>query len=319
MKKIFIGGTGRSGTTILAKLLGTHSELYTFPKEIRFITDPDGIGSLRNAIVSDWSPFNADIAIDRFILLMKKVSGLSYKSYPLLDLNKYSHRNFIKIWTDNFVNDLCEYHYKGAWAKRATILNKGLLKYLGHTKLTNLLLDKCYYGQPMTIESFNKLINKHLNLFFETFVEKEQKKGFVEHTPTNINHIEMLLGFFPDLKFVHVYRDPRDIISSYSKQDWGSGLVENNLVWINDVLRQWQNVKQGIPKNRYFEIKFENLIYNRNETLNKLCNFIEIPFEEHFMEFDLSKHHIGRWQKNLNNEDIQIVNSKYSNLLTEYI
>ena len=38
-KAIFIGGTGRSGTSILSKYLGTHSQIYQVPIETKFIAD----------------------------------------------------------------------------------------------------------------------------------------------------------------------------------------------------------------------------------------------------------------------------------------
>ena len=49
IQPIFVGGTGRSGTTILSKLLNQVDSVYTIPQEIRFITDPDGILSLKHA------------------------------------------------------------------------------------------------------------------------------------------------------------------------------------------------------------------------------------------------------------------------------
>ena len=50
LKPIFIGGTGRSGTTILKKVLQQHSNIVTIPNELRIIIDPDGILDLFNAL-----------------------------------------------------------------------------------------------------------------------------------------------------------------------------------------------------------------------------------------------------------------------------
>jgi hypothetical protein len=43
---VFVGGAGRSGTTILARLIGEHSRYYTIPFEIRFHTGPIGLTDL---------------------------------------------------------------------------------------------------------------------------------------------------------------------------------------------------------------------------------------------------------------------------------
>jgi hypothetical protein len=40
---VFVGGTGRSGTTIVAKLLGAHPAYHMIPIEVRFVVDRDGL------------------------------------------------------------------------------------------------------------------------------------------------------------------------------------------------------------------------------------------------------------------------------------
>jgi hypothetical protein len=42
-RPIFIGGAGRSGTTLLYRLIGAHPDIYGFGFETRFLIDPDGL------------------------------------------------------------------------------------------------------------------------------------------------------------------------------------------------------------------------------------------------------------------------------------
>ena len=43
---IFVGGTGRSGTTIVAQILDAHPRMHMIPIEVRFIVDPGGLCDL---------------------------------------------------------------------------------------------------------------------------------------------------------------------------------------------------------------------------------------------------------------------------------
>ena len=45
-KLVFVGGTGRSGTHVLSRLIGRHNRYGLVPVEVRFHTDPDGFPGL---------------------------------------------------------------------------------------------------------------------------------------------------------------------------------------------------------------------------------------------------------------------------------
>ena len=46
MKPVFVGGTGRSGTTVTARLIGSHPTYFMFPTEVRFIAAKGGLCDL---------------------------------------------------------------------------------------------------------------------------------------------------------------------------------------------------------------------------------------------------------------------------------
>lgn len=71
MSGIFIGGTGRCGTGLLAQLLGGHPEVYTFPFETKFIIRAGGALDLVSALWKDYDPFLAEIRLASFMSQLK--------------------------------------------------------------------------------------------------------------------------------------------------------------------------------------------------------------------------------------------------------
>lgn len=64
----FIGGTGRSGTHVLAQLLSRNERLALVPVEVRFHTDPDGFPGL----------LSGEVTLDRF---MDRLRGFWWKGF----------------------------------------------------------------------------------------------------------------------------------------------------------------------------------------------------------------------------------------------
>jgi hypothetical protein len=59
-KMIFVGGTGRSGTSIVKELIAAHPGAASLPFEYRFIIDPDGLVDFYTSYTAAWSPYLAD-------------------------------------------------------------------------------------------------------------------------------------------------------------------------------------------------------------------------------------------------------------------
>ena len=121
IQPIFVGGTGRSGTTILSKLLNQVESIYTIPQEIRFITDPDGILSLKHALVSDWSKFNSDFAMERFLKLMDHLKTRYNGRYPNHGLAKLVSDGFYESWIREFSNNFIGHTFKGKYLDCGTM------------------------------------------------------------------------------------------------------------------------------------------------------------------------------------------------------
>lgn len=71
---IFIGGTGRCGTSIVRQCLGEHRAIYAPQREPRIVVSPGGILDLVQAFAV-WDPWTADDALHRFFALCNAVGN----------------------------------------------------------------------------------------------------------------------------------------------------------------------------------------------------------------------------------------------------
>ena len=317
-QNIFIGGTGRSGTTILSKALNQSNDIYAIPQEIRFITDPDGLISLKHALVSDWSKFHSDLSMERFLRLMDNLKTRYKGRYPNHGISEIVTEEFYESWVKEFSNYFISYTIKDGWAARTNLLNKSLLKIFGKNSFTTIFLEHSYYCNPQSFNNFVKLSGDFVQEFFNQVALLNNAKIIVEHTPSNLIHSDFILEMVPNSKLIHIYRDPRDVLCSYKVQDWGSSQLENNIEWLNDVLSQWKIKKESIAPDQFIEIAFEDLIFSYDSQIKKINDFLGIKSNGKLPTIDLSKHNIGRWKKDLNEKEIFISNNKLKTIINDY-
>ncbi|GAB6099416.1 sulfotransferase [Halanaerocella petrolearia] len=91
-----------------------------------------------------------------------------------------------------------------------------------------------------------------------------------EKTPKNIRYLDKILDYFnEDIKLIHIVRDGRDVTLSRHPNAPDKYWVKPER-WVNDV-------KKGLEykdHSQVLTIKYENLVLNYEETIEKLCDFI---------------------------------------------
>ena len=224
MNPVFIGGTGRSGTTILKRVLSCHSKVVSLPDELRVIVDPGGALDLISALSDHWSPYKADLAIHHFREIML-ACGRSRTSFSVY-LKKVEKNLFRKI----------------GFAPRP-YLGMGLGYNFGyafyHHRLDQLIEDLPYAvtrgswgGSPFQLRGrifeteprSRQAVEEIMNGFFDDLYAHIAQNGethWLEDTPYNILHANELFSLFPSMRLMHIYRDPRDVLASYLHFTWG--------------------------------------------------------------------------------------------------
>ncbi len=153
-----------------------------------------------------------------------------------------------------------------------------------------------------------------------------------EKTPSNVRHIEKILAFFNNrVKFVHIIRDARDVLTSRHPENPEKYWVSPER-WINDT-------RAGLAFQNHpciLTIKYESLVHDHEETLRCICNFLEEPFDHSFLNWfenssvrknrawfhplkKLHKQSVEKWKKPENADRLTeiMANQEVVNLMTE--
>ena len=156
---------------------------------------------------------------------------------------------------------------------------------------------------------------------FDNLVNKSKKNViFGDKTPSYIYHLPLLFRVFPNAKFLHIIRDPRDQAVS-AKKAWNKSVYLSASNWYKSIM----SVKNFVAVNNinYIELKYEDLIINPKLLLNKIFSFLDLEFNENLITFDETVENLGeakglksiknnnfnKFRKNLSSHEIKKIES----------
>jgi len=108
-----------------------------------------------------------------------------------------------------------------------------------------------------------------------------------------------LLSLFPESCFVHVYRDPRDVVVSFAGQRWAPADLPTACRWYADLMGRWLSTRKDLDASRYREISMESLVGNPKEVLSGLCELSGLQFDASMLNVEFSSESIGRWRRDI--------------------
>ena len=310
MKTCFIGGTGRCGTSILRTILSRHSRVATLPIEHRLTVDPDGIFDFYRSYTTGWSPYYADARLTRLKNFLEELSstnpvhkifrylfrairlaGFSITPKKYLDV-ELSH--FIPNYSEHvntLLNELVEFEYTGE--------RLGTGSYIFNNKIQ--------YAPNYSKEQLKKIFQNFIHSFIQDILTHNHKDCFIEDNTWNILFSADLLDLIPNAKIISVIRDPRDVVASLSKQKWmPSNKVQSSKIY-NDLIVEWIEIRRNLDKQFWIEVRLEDVVLEPESQIRKICDFIELPWEDNLLEIDLSKSNSGRWKKDFSVEEQRLV------------
>lgn len=123
-------------------------------------------------------------------------------------------------------------------------------------------------------------------VYMKAFLAKRKPGAtrWFDKTPQNVYGAAMIAADMPGTKFVHIIRDPRDVVSSLRI---GKVLKVESLIgacnyWTESVSIV-QSLKRAYPA-RVWEVRYEEFTADPLSHLRKLAEFLDEPFEDKWFQ-----------------------------------
>ena len=147
---------------------------------------------------------------------------------------------------------------------------------------------KSIHFQGLSSEEKNQWKITYLK-FIKTVTLANQGKRFLSKNPPNTARITTLLELFPEAKFIHIYRSPYMVylstkkmrkrvmdklaLQNASEEEIEKQVIKNYIQLMNSFFEQ----EEQIQKDRFVEIKYEDLISDPIEQVEHIYSTLKLP------------------------------------------
>ncbi len=127
----------------------------------------------------------------------------------------------------------------------------------------------------MQIEPFT--VSEGLRAFFRSYSRRFGKPRWGDKTPFYNQYLPTVEKVLPEAHFIHIIRDGRDAaLSGRGLHFVGDDLEAIGSSWKKQILT---TRTQARACRHYIEIRYEDLILKTSEVLQRICLFIDLPYE----------------------------------------
>lgn len=295
-----VGGSGRSGTTLLRRLLGRHPKVCEVP-EWRLPVDPGGLVDFYVAMSSAWTPLLFDAHYRRLSTLLRQVgpkgalaglyrravhrAGLARRislnldlPYGAVDASRFcpGYPQLAQALLDN----LRSLEYRAIWTGSPFLSN-------GRTAL----------GGPFEPEVLAAILGGFYRQVAQGTLQAHGGEHYLEKNTWYPLVFDRFLELVPEARLINIWRDPRDVVCSMVEQRWAPNDPLSAARYYRAIMDRWYAVRSQLPAGSYLDVSYEELVAKPEDVLERITAFAGIPFIPG--PYGLFAGTIGRWQRGL--------------------
>lgn len=297
---VFVGGTGRSGTTVLTHLLsaGPHLER-TVPTEVRFLTDSGGLLDLI-AAGPRWT---------RAMGAAGAAESRADRAFLVGVLPERVRRRLHLVTAAEFSARMRgEWFNRDAGDGRVRGLHRGMSRRDLEAALAAFELgypqDAVPAARQLAIDVLSllsKAVRRGESPAPEPGPAEPRPHVWVESTPDNARRAPEILALLPSSRVIHVVRDGRDTAASVVGRSWGPRDPLRALRWWESRLVDAYRGLAQAPPHAVLTIRLEDLVErDRAGTFERLRAFLRLDgareWEYLTSRMPAERAHPGRWR-----------------------
>lgn len=323
MTAVFIGGTGRSGTNITRQILAQNPHVTSPHFETRYTVDPHGIMPVLRTLDAQANPFVADEILRKHFeylyklarknkvgsvvnKLIRKIPGNSKEllvtGFSYADWNLEAHFPGYERRLDKYVNHFSSNFYRAA--------RPGLSPF-------SVCPEMIYLGK-----SDNKELYEAAKSFvcgnIESAIRDNGTRLYVEDNTFNLLYASTIIRLVPDAKFIHVRRNPLDVVASYCKQRWCPDSPQLSAKIVSDLLATIKNELSMVGDDRIITMTLEGLVEDSKTQIQRLCEFLNLEFSPEMIELDLAHGNAGRAKKEYTGKELAVLENIIGEHMSEF-
>ena len=262
------------------------------------------------------------------LLVYPSDSMFFYKVFPAcLNLKK---KDNIKLVLENCIKDTLNYEIKNIGKKSLFDVDK---------------ISKEFLNEMSKRDNSPKSLLLSLINAYSKSCKKKRWKMWVEKTTSSEFYATEIVNWFPNAKFIHLVRDPRDNFASL-KSGWEEryknqeedikGLLQSLIDRGGMGMRVALYNQSVLGEKKYKIIKFEDLTTKTDKTIKKLTSFLNIKFSESLLiptmngflwkgnnfqgiSFNkVSSTNVNKWKKRINLSEAMTIEAYLSDIMKKF-
>ena len=308
-RPVFIGGTGRSGTSIMANLLNSHADLCLPGHENKLIVEHSGLRDIVESLSGRYDITRFHFIIQNFL---SRAQQMQQFGFPVAELNqrlsqlrqerKLNFQQAFEIVQRENPAIPGSIHAIGQGfgiEHYVTCTRAFLLRIAAHVAQdgivdTHGLLKPFFMAKSFTRDAILAECRRFLDELYAKPVTAARASRWVDDTPLNFVNFDFLHELYPQMKFIHMIRDPRDVASSFTNQPWFPSDQALAVSVCAAMIRSYRALKDRIPASSLLEVRLEDLVNKTDETVARVAAFLEVENRFNTTIVSSDKANIGR-------------------------